>query len=304
MFKSLVIAAICALAPAIADAQTPPRPPPTLPAVVIGDPGPNGVRIDTAGVFANFFAAKQPGDRPAILLLGGSEGGLPSRRAAWLGTCLAMCITPILEPRAGGVDLDRADTASAGARRSRLHLVYRLRFQWVLRLRWIGAMVGYSQDSARFECAIESLEIVFRVAVRKPVVNVAKSQNHISRAHGGDFSLVRRLERSYDHRTIIRGVGLELLREGRRARSPSHRFVKLAMVFEKGRQDLGIPTVPGPDLDHRHIGLDPKEGERFQGMAIFVAGLVGLGTLRSANCSPKRGHGAGVILGRRRGGHR
>jgi hypothetical protein len=47
-----------------------------LPTPVIGDPGPDGRRIDTDGVFGNFFAAKQPGRRPAILLVGGSEGGL------------------------------------------------------------------------------------------------------------------------------------------------------------------------------------------------------------------------------------
>jgi dienelactone hydrolase len=76
MSKPVIAAVIAALLPAIAVADTPPRPPPTLPPIVVGDPGPDGVRIDRDGVFANFFAAKKAGRRPAILLLGGSEGGL------------------------------------------------------------------------------------------------------------------------------------------------------------------------------------------------------------------------------------
>jgi hypothetical protein len=47
-----------------------------LPTPVVGDPGPDGQRIDADGVFGNYFAAKAPGPRPAILFIGGSEGGL------------------------------------------------------------------------------------------------------------------------------------------------------------------------------------------------------------------------------------
>jgi hypothetical protein len=50
--------------------------PPGLPAPTVGDPGPDGRRVDTAGVFGNYFAVKAPGRRPAVLLIGGSEGGL------------------------------------------------------------------------------------------------------------------------------------------------------------------------------------------------------------------------------------
>jgi uncharacterized protein len=74
--RTIILAAIAILAPALAIAETPPRSPPTVPAIVVGDPGPDGVRIDRDGVFANFFAAKRQGKRPAILFLGGSEGGL------------------------------------------------------------------------------------------------------------------------------------------------------------------------------------------------------------------------------------
>lgn len=48
-------------------------PPPPAP---VADPGPNGRRIDAGGIFANYFPAPGAGRHPAILLLGGSEGGL------------------------------------------------------------------------------------------------------------------------------------------------------------------------------------------------------------------------------------
>jgi hypothetical protein len=40
------------------------------------DPSPIGQRIDKEGLLANYFPAAGPGRKPAILLLGGSEGGL------------------------------------------------------------------------------------------------------------------------------------------------------------------------------------------------------------------------------------
>jgi dienelactone hydrolase len=70
-----VITATLIAAPAAAQ-PVPPNAPPAMPPIVVGDPGPAGIRIDRAGVFANYFAAKGRGKRPAVLLLGGSEGGL------------------------------------------------------------------------------------------------------------------------------------------------------------------------------------------------------------------------------------
>lgn len=49
------------------------QPPP--PAKIV-EAGPTGKRIDEGGVFANYFPAAGDGLHPAILLLGGSEGGL------------------------------------------------------------------------------------------------------------------------------------------------------------------------------------------------------------------------------------
>ena len=40
------------------------------------EPGPTGRRIDTGGLLANFYPAKGEGRHPAVLLIGGSEGGL------------------------------------------------------------------------------------------------------------------------------------------------------------------------------------------------------------------------------------
>lgn len=47
-----------------------------LPAIEIVDPGSSGRRIEEAGLFGNYFPAGGPGPHPAVLVLGGSEGGL------------------------------------------------------------------------------------------------------------------------------------------------------------------------------------------------------------------------------------
>jgi dienelactone hydrolase len=60
-------------------------------APVVGDPGPDGRRIDSAGVFGNFFAAKAAGRRPAILFIGGSEGGLQAGGGAIIGGLTGVC---------------------------------------------------------------------------------------------------------------------------------------------------------------------------------------------------------------------
>lgn len=48
---------------------------PPAPAKIV-EAGPTGQRINASGIFANYFPAKGDGPHPAILLLGGSEGGL------------------------------------------------------------------------------------------------------------------------------------------------------------------------------------------------------------------------------------
>lgn len=44
--------------------------------IEIVDPGPHGLRIAEDGLFANYFPTKGSGQRPGVVLLGGSEGGL------------------------------------------------------------------------------------------------------------------------------------------------------------------------------------------------------------------------------------
>ncbi|MFN3945318.1 MAG: acyl-CoA thioester hydrolase/BAAT C-terminal domain-containing protein [Allosphingosinicella sp.] len=61
-------ALLLALSPAPAAAQFP------IPPVQAAEPGPEGRRVTDDGLIANYFPADAPG--PAILLLGGSEGGL------------------------------------------------------------------------------------------------------------------------------------------------------------------------------------------------------------------------------------
>ncbi|MEA3010305.1 MAG: uncharacterized protein QOJ91_1997 [Sphingomonadales bacterium] len=47
-----------------------------IPAVQVAEPGPTRRRIAANGLLANYFPGPGPGRQPAILLLGGSEGGL------------------------------------------------------------------------------------------------------------------------------------------------------------------------------------------------------------------------------------
>jgi dienelactone hydrolase len=47
-----------------------------VPKPQVSDPAPQGVRIDEAGIFANYFSAAGGGKHPGIIVLGGSEGGL------------------------------------------------------------------------------------------------------------------------------------------------------------------------------------------------------------------------------------
>jgi dienelactone hydrolase len=47
-----------------------------VPAVEIAEAGPTGRRVSEGGVLGNFYPGRGPGRRPALLLLGGSEGGI------------------------------------------------------------------------------------------------------------------------------------------------------------------------------------------------------------------------------------
>lgn len=49
---------------------------PWIPPVELAAPGPGGMRVAQAGLIGNFYPGTGTGQRPAVLLLGGSEGGL------------------------------------------------------------------------------------------------------------------------------------------------------------------------------------------------------------------------------------
>lgn len=49
---------------------------PGMPPVIVSDPSPEGTRVAVEGVFANYYPAKGPGPHAAVVVLGGSEGGL------------------------------------------------------------------------------------------------------------------------------------------------------------------------------------------------------------------------------------
>lgn len=51
---------------------------PWIPKLELVDPRPGGVRVTDDGLLANFYPAQREGKLPAVLVLGGSEGGLGS----------------------------------------------------------------------------------------------------------------------------------------------------------------------------------------------------------------------------------
>ncbi len=67
---ALLVAMLGSTSAAQAQGWTPP--------VELADPGPDGKRISEAGLLANFLPAPGKGRKPAVLLIGGSEGGLGS----------------------------------------------------------------------------------------------------------------------------------------------------------------------------------------------------------------------------------
>lgn len=72
------VAALTLIATTTPAYAQPPKGIPMMPPIALTDPGTEGVRVNEAGVFGNYFpaASNQGGRHGAVLLLGGSEGGL------------------------------------------------------------------------------------------------------------------------------------------------------------------------------------------------------------------------------------
>ena len=49
---------------------------PWVPPIVVSDPGPGGRRVTDGGMLANYYPGAATGRRPAIIVIGGSEGGI------------------------------------------------------------------------------------------------------------------------------------------------------------------------------------------------------------------------------------
>ncbi len=71
LVMGLAVASLAVSSSSPAAAQVPGMPAPTL-----TEPGPDGLRVEEAGLYANYFPPRASGRSAAILLIGGSEGGL------------------------------------------------------------------------------------------------------------------------------------------------------------------------------------------------------------------------------------
>ena len=132
-----------------------------------------------------------------------------------------------------------------------------------------------------------------------PVVNVAEGQHHVGRARRRGREQ-RGRENLGRHRLAVHvGPGSELGEEGLvprlhevRRGADAHgraRGIEVALITQHRRQHYGEPAGCGPDLDHGHVRLQAEKLERFLGMAIAIAGAVGVGTVIAGDGLIKQG---------------
>ena len=126
-----------------------------LPQIEVLDPGPTGVRIAEADLFGNFYPAAGEGPHPAILLLGGSEGGL-GRGAKHMALALQ---------RAGFSVFQQAYFGAPGTPDS----LERIPLEVFDRgLAWLGAQAGVDAQRLALVGASKGGEAVLLVATRHP----------------------------------------------------------------------------------------------------------------------------------------
>lgn len=128
-----------------------------LPKVEVLDPGPTGKRVEEAGLFGNYYPAAGEGPHPAILLLGGSEGGLGGgvkhmalslQREGFSVLQLAYFGTPGTQESLERIPLELFDRALA----------------------WLGAQPGVDAKRLALVGGSKGAEAVLLVATRHPEV--------------------------------------------------------------------------------------------------------------------------------------
>lgn len=130
---------------------------PWVPALVVAEPGPTGRRIIERGMLANYFPGRGPGRHPAILIVGGSEGGLgnSTRRNALALQAEGFSVLQLSFYRASGqprnLELVPLETFSAG-------------------LAWLGRQAEVDPERVGIVGGSKGAEAVLLVATRHPEI--------------------------------------------------------------------------------------------------------------------------------------
>ena len=107
-----------------------------------------------------------------------------------------------------------------------------------------------------------------RIAVVHPVVQIAERQDEIGGASRGDIVVNRAqpvlLRRHPVAPPLGAGVFFGIARRGQRN-------IVHAALLEIGAENFGPVAAAGPQLHHRHRGLDPENGQFLRGMTRLVA---------------------------------
>jgi dienelactone hydrolase len=128
-----------------------------LPQIEVRDPGPTGVRVDEPGLFGNYLPADGEGPHPAVLLLGGSEGGLG---IGSLSTALAL--------QQEGFSVFQLAYFGAPGTPDTLERIALEQFD--RGLDWLARQPGVAPDRLALVGASKGAEAVLLIATRRPDV--------------------------------------------------------------------------------------------------------------------------------------
>ncbi len=147
---------------------------------------------------------------------------------------------------------------------------------WVFFPALIRAVLDDAENAARFQRAIERLEIRLRLAGARPVMHVAEGEDDIGRSGRRDVKAVAEHGDVDLAVEIFVGIGiLEFLNglSGARARRgiALRGVIGAATGLQIGRQNLGVPAPARPNLDDAHAGLNAEKRQRLLRVAPGVA---------------------------------